>query len=70
LPGALPEGMGRDELVSGLVRIGEKDMTGEDQAEVDAYFAPDFGFTDPTEASGTTRVSRATSRHSALHSMT
>jgi hypothetical protein len=33
--------MSRDELVSGLVRIGEKEMTGEDQAEVDraGYFA-------------------------------
>ena len=30
----------RDERVSGLVGIGEKELTGEDEAEVDAYFAP------------------------------
>jgi predicted ester cyclase len=39
--------MTRDELVSGLVRIGELEITGEDQAEVDAYFAPDFKFHGP-----------------------
>ena len=39
--------MDRDELVSGLVRIGELEITGEDQAEVDAYFAPDFKFHGP-----------------------
>jgi predicted ester cyclase len=38
---------GREELVSGLVRIGEKEMTGEDEAEVDAYFAPEFRFHGP-----------------------
>ena len=37
-------GMSRDELVRGLVRIGEMMVTGEDQAEIDAYFAPDFTF--------------------------
>jgi hypothetical protein len=37
----------REQLVSGLVRIGEKEMTGEDEAEVDAYFAPDFRFHGP-----------------------
>lgn len=40
-------GMTRDELVRGLVRIGEKQLTGEDKAEVDAYFAPDFRFHGP-----------------------
>ena len=40
-------GMSRDELVSGLVRIGEKEMTGEDQPEIDAYFAPGFKFHRP-----------------------
>ena len=40
-------GMSRDELVSGLVRIGELEITGEDQAVVDAYFAPDFKFHGP-----------------------
>jgi SnoaL-like domain len=37
----------REELVSGLVRIGEKELTGEGEAEVDAYFAPDFRFHGP-----------------------
>jgi len=40
-------GVARDELVRGLVRIGEKQLTGEDEAEVDAYFAPDFRFHGP-----------------------
>jgi predicted ester cyclase len=40
-------GVGREELVSGLVRIGEKELTGEDEAEVDAYFAPEFRFHGP-----------------------
>ena len=40
-------GMSRDELVSGLVRIGELEITGEDQAAVDAYFAPDYLFHGP-----------------------
>jgi len=39
--------MTREELVGGLVRIGEKEMTGEVEAEVDAYFAPDFRFHGP-----------------------
>jgi predicted ester cyclase len=34
----------RDELVSGLIRIGELELTGEEEAVVDAYFAPDFVF--------------------------
>lgn len=36
--------MSRDELVSGLVRISERLLTGEDEAEVDAYFAPGYRF--------------------------
>jgi predicted ester cyclase len=40
-------GMTRDELVDGLVRIGEMELTGENQAEIDAYFAPDFTFHGP-----------------------
>jgi hypothetical protein len=36
--------LSRDELVRGLIRIGELEVTGEGQAEVDAYFAPDFKF--------------------------
>src|SRR5947208_8046201 len=39
--------MSRDELVSGLVRIGELEVSGENQAEIDAYFAPDFRFHGP-----------------------
>ena len=37
----------REAIVSGLVRIGEKEMTGEDESEVDAYFAPEFRFHGP-----------------------
>jgi predicted ester cyclase len=37
----------RDELVTGLVRIGELEVSGENQAEVDAYFAPGFQFHGP-----------------------
>jgi len=40
----------RDELVSGLVRVGELELTGEDEAEVDAYFAPGFAFHGPDGA--------------------
>jgi predicted ester cyclase len=40
----------REELVAGLIRIGEKELTGEDEAEVDAYFAPDFKFHGPDGA--------------------
>jgi predicted ester cyclase len=39
--------MSRDELVSGLVRIGELEVSGEDQSAIDAYFAPDFRFHGP-----------------------
>jgi predicted ester cyclase len=39
--------MDRDELVSGLVRIGELEVSGENQAEIDAYFAPGFQFHAP-----------------------
>jgi len=34
----------REELVSGLVRIGELQITGDDQAVVEDYFAPGFAF--------------------------
>jgi hypothetical protein len=40
-------GMTREELISGLIRIGEKELTGEDEAEVDDYFAPEFRFHGP-----------------------
>jgi predicted ester cyclase len=41
------EGVTRDERVRGLVRIGEKLVTGDDAVEVDAYFAPDYRFHGP-----------------------
>jgi hypothetical protein len=34
----------------GLIRVGEQELTGEDEAEVDAYFAPDFTFHGPDGA--------------------
>jgi predicted ester cyclase len=40
----------RAELVAGLIRVGEQELTGEDEAEVDAYFAPDFAFHGPDGA--------------------
>src|SRR6476661_67930 len=40
----------RQELVAGLVRIGRLELTGEEEAEVDAYFAPDFTFHGPDGA--------------------
>ena len=40
----------REGLVAGLVRIGRLELTGEDEAEVDAYFAPDFTFHGPDGA--------------------
>lgn len=43
----MAKAMTRDERISRLVRIGEKLMTGEDEAEVDAYFAPDYRFHGP-----------------------
>ena len=33
-----------------LVRVGELEVSGEDQSEVDAYFAPDFAFHGPDGA--------------------
>jgi hypothetical protein len=55
----------RDARVAGLVRIGQLEVSGEGQAEVDAYFSPTFRFHGPDDASWTTRASRATSRRSA-----
>ena len=37
----------REELVAGLVRAGELLITGEDEAAIRAYFAPDFVFHGP-----------------------
>src|SRR4051812_16921572 len=33
----------------GLTRVGEQELTGEDEPEVDAYFAPDFAFHGPDD---------------------
>jgi predicted ester cyclase len=40
----------REKLVAGLIRVGELELTGEREAEVDAYFAPDFVFHGPDGA--------------------
>jgi predicted ester cyclase len=48
--GMSPQNQSRDELVAGLVRVGELELTGEDEAGVDAYFAPDFAFHGPDGA--------------------
>ncbi len=40
----------REERITGLIRVGEQELTGEDEAEVDAYFAPDFAFHGPDGA--------------------
>jgi predicted ester cyclase len=40
----------RDKRVSGLIRVGELELTGDNEAEVDAYFAPDFVFHGPDGA--------------------
>jgi predicted ester cyclase len=45
-----PQNASRDELVAGLVRVGELELTGEDEEGVDAYFAPDFAFHGPDGA--------------------
>jgi predicted ester cyclase len=45
-----PRNASRDELIAGLVRVGELELTGEDEARVDAYFAPDFVFHGPDGA--------------------
>jgi predicted ester cyclase len=41
------EQLSRDERVAQLVRVGQLEVTGEDQSEVEAYFAPDFAFHGP-----------------------
>jgi predicted ester cyclase len=45
-----PRNDSRDQLVAGLVRVGELELSGEDEAGVDAYFAPDFAFHGPDGA--------------------
>src|SRR5918997_270794 len=39
--------MNRDDVVQGLIRIGEQAIVREDDAALDAYFAPDFVFHGP-----------------------
>jgi predicted ester cyclase len=40
----------REERISGLIWVGELELTGENEAEVDAYFAPEFVFHGPDGA--------------------
>ena len=40
----------REERVKALIRAGELEVSGENQAEVEAYFAPDFAFHAPDGA--------------------
>jgi predicted ester cyclase len=40
----------RDERVQRLIEVGEQELTGEDEAGVDAYFAPGFRFHGPDGA--------------------
>ena len=42
--------LSRDERVAELIRIGELELTGEHEEEVDAYFAPGFRFHGPDGA--------------------
>jgi predicted ester cyclase len=46
----LPGDISREELVAGLIRAGEREVTGEDEEELDAYFAPDYSFHGPDGA--------------------
>jgi predicted ester cyclase len=50
LSGMSPGNVSRDELLAGLVRAGEREVTGEDEAELDAYFAPGYAFHGPDGA--------------------
>jgi predicted ester cyclase len=45
-----PENIRREELVAGLIRVGELELTGDNEAEVDGYFAPGFVFHGPDGA--------------------
>lgn len=45
-----PGHVSREELVAGLIRAGEREVTGEDEAELDAYFAPGYAFHGPDGA--------------------
>jgi hypothetical protein len=45
-----PRPASREELVAGLISVGEQELTGEDEVEVDAYFAPHFVFHGPDGA--------------------
>ena len=60
----------REERVSSLIRVGELELTGENEAEVDAYFAPEFVFHARTAPNWTTKGSRPTSRRCVRRSTT
>jgi predicted ester cyclase len=45
-----PGNVSREELVAGLIRAGEREVTGEDEAELDAYFTSDYAFHGPDGA--------------------
>jgi predicted ester cyclase len=42
-----PGNISREELVADLIRAGERGVTGEDEAELDSYFAPGYSFHGP-----------------------
>jgi predicted ester cyclase len=45
-----PGNVTREELVAGLIRAGEREVTGDNEAELDAYFAPGYAFHGPDRA--------------------
>ena len=45
-----PGNASREELVASLIRAGEREVTGEDEAELDASFAPGYLFHGPDGA--------------------
>ena len=45
-----PANVSREELLAGLIRAGEREVTGEEEAELDAYFAPGYAFHGPDGA--------------------
>ena len=59
----------REERVKALIRAGELEVSGENQAEVEAYFAPDFAFHAPDGAELDYDACRTTSRRCEPRSM-
>jgi predicted ester cyclase len=45
-----PQNVTRGKLVADLIRAGELEVTGEDEAELDGYFAPGYAFHGPDGA--------------------